>query len=212
MLEFPAFTSLCAWFVSTLPVQHAAISTLGEPFELSMVDASDEVATELEHTQLDLGVGPCWQAKASGVPVLVHDLRQGSELSWPALLTAAESHGVRSTYAFPMAVGAIDVGVVDLYSTTTHALTSNEVQNAWAMADVAAVRVVDQVLSELSTPPPQERSPKRSLHQATGMVMAQLGVPSDDALVVIRAHAFATGTSIPDVAEAIIRRDIDFSA
>jgi len=212
MLEFPAFSSLCAWFVSALPVQHAAISTLGEPFELETVCASDDVAAELERTQLDLGVGPCWQAKASRAPVLAHDLRLESDLSWPTLLTVAESYGVRSAYAFPMAVGAIDVGVVDLYATTTRALDAGEVENAWAMADVAAVRVVDQVLSELGSPPRTEGSPRRSLHQATGMVMAQLGVPSDDAMVVIRAHAFATGTSIPDVVEAIIRRDIDFSA
>jgi len=211
MLEFPAFSSLCDWFVSTLPIRHAAISTLGDPFALVAVSVSDAVAAELEQTQLDLGVGPCWEAKAAGTPVLVHDLQQASTLSWPALLTAAESRGVRSTYAFPMAVGAIDVGVVDLYATTTHALSPHEVQDAWAMADVAAVRVVDHVLSEVESPASMG-SPKRFLHQATGMVMAQLGVPSDDAMVVIRAHAFATGTSIPDVVQAIIRRDIDFSA
>lgn len=211
MLEFPAFTSLCDWFVSKLPIHHAAISTLGDPFELTTVGASDAIAAELEGMQLDLGVGPCWEAKAAGTPVLVPDLRQASTLSWAELLTAAESRGIRAAYAFPMALGAIDVGVVDLYATTAHALSPHDVEEAWAMADVAAVRVVDQVLSEL-TSPAAEASPRRFLHQATGMVMAQLGVPSDDAMVVIRAHAFAAGMSVPDVAQAIIRRDIDFSA
>ncbi|MDQ1176468.1 hypothetical protein [Microbacterium sp. SORGH_AS_0421] len=71
MLEFPAFTSLCDWFVSKLPIHHAAISTLGDPFELTTVGASDAIAAELEGMQLDLGVGPCWEAKAAGTPVLV---------------------------------------------------------------------------------------------------------------------------------------------
>jgi hypothetical protein len=212
MLEFPPYTSLCEWFVSALPVEHAAISTLGEPFDLETVCSSDELAAELERMQLEDGIGPCWQAKATGIPTVIHDLESGGDLSWTAFLAAAQSHGVRSTYVFPMTVGALDVGVVDLFATRAHALGPREVESAWAMADVAAVRVIDHLLGNLSGSAGSGGSPKRSIHQATGMVMAQLGIPSDDALVVIRAHAFATGTSIPDIAEAIIRRDIDFSA
>lgn len=212
MLEFPLYPSLCEWFVSTLPVEHAAISTLGEPFELETVCASDAVAAELERIQLDGGAGPCWHAKATGTPALLPDLRHGEDFSWPAFVDAAESFAVRSAYAFPMSVGAVDVGVVDLYATRAHALDSREVEAAWAMADIAAVRVVDHLLSNLGASSPPAGSPKRSIHQATGMVMAQLGIPSDDAFVVIRAHAFATGRTVSDIAEAIIRREIDFSA
>ncbi|MDQ1174143.1 hypothetical protein QE430_002450 [Microbacterium testaceum] len=66
MLELSPYTSLCEWFVSTLPVEHAAISTLGEPFDLETVCSSDPIAAELERIQLELGVGPCWQAKPPG--------------------------------------------------------------------------------------------------------------------------------------------------
>ncbi|CAN3702917.1 hypothetical protein MMX123_02950 [Microbacterium sp. MM2322] len=207
----PSSASLCMWFVSTLPVQHVAISTLSDPFELGIVCASDDVATELEQTQLDLGFGPGWQAKTARVPTLLPDVEHAHPAAWSALLTAAHAHRIRAMYAFPMTVGAIDVGVVDLYATTAHALNTRQVENAWAMAGVAAVRVVDRILTELNFPPSPQGLPGRFIHQATGMVMAQLRVPSTDALVVIRAHAFSTGTSIPDVAEAIIRRDIDFS-
>lgn len=212
MLELSPFTSLCEWFVSTLPVEHAAISTLGEPFDLETVCSSDPIAAELERMQLELGVGPCWQAKATGIPALIPDLDYGGDISWSDLLASAKSHGVRSTYAFPMTVGTVDVGVVDLFATRANALGPRDVEDAWAMADVAALRVLDHLLGNLSSSAEPGGLPKRLIHQATGMVMAQLGIPSDDALVVIRAHAFATGTSIPDIAEAIIRRDIDFSA
>ncbi len=43
------------------------------------------------------------------------------------------------------------------------------------------------------------------------MVVAQLRVAPDDALLIIRAHAFASGRTVREVAEAIISRDIDFS-
>ncbi len=186
--------------------------TLGEPFDLETVCSSDRIAAELERIQLELGVGPCWQAKFTGIPVVVPDLTIGGDLSWPDLHAAAKSHGIRSTYAFPMAVGTVDVGVVDLFATHANALDSRDVEDAWAMADVAGLRVLDHLLDNLNTPALAGSSPKRLIHQATGMVMAQLSIPSDDALVVIRAHAFATGTSISDIAEAVIRRDIDFSA
>ncbi len=212
MLEFPPHTSLCEWFVSTLPVEHAAISTLGDPFDLETVCSSDEIAAGLERMQLELGVGPCWQAKVTGIPALIPDLDASGDISWVDLLASAQSRGVRSTYAFPMTVGTVDVGVVDLFARKANALGPREVEDAWAMADVAALRVLDDLLGNLSGWARAGGLPKRSIHQATGMVMAQLGIPSDDALVVIRAHAFATGTPIRDIAEAIIRRDIDFSA
>ncbi|MDQ1174144.1 hypothetical protein QE430_002451 [Microbacterium testaceum] len=150
--------------------------------------------------------------EATGIPALIPDLKDGGDLSWSDLLASAQSHGVRSTYAFPMTVGTVDVGVVDLFATQADALGPRDVEDAWAMADVAALRVLDHLLGNLNSSAEPGGLPKRLIHQATGMVMAQLGIPSDDALVVIRAHAFATGTAIPDIAEAIIRRDIDFSA
>jgi len=43
------------------------------------------------------------------------------------------------------------------------------------------------------------------------MVIAQLRVPPDDALAVIRAHAFARSTSLQSVAEDVLDRRLTFS-
>jgi hypothetical protein len=36
-------------------------------------------------------------------------------------------------------------------------------------------------------------SSRREIHQATGMVLAQLNIAVDDAALLLRAHAFASG-------------------
>jgi hypothetical protein len=48
------------------------------------------------------------------------------------------------------------------------------------------------------------------VYQATGMVMDQLDCTAADALVRLRAHAFATNQTASDVAWAIVRRTLTF--
>jgi hypothetical protein len=48
------------------------------------------------------------------------------------------------------------------------------------------------------------------VNQATGMVVAQLRINPQDAVAVLRAHAFAHGVSLTTVAEAVLSRDLDF--
>jgi ANTAR domain len=47
---------------------------------------------------------------------------------------------------------------------------------------------------------------RAEVSQATGMLVAQLGVEPADALVRLRAHAYATGRSSTDVARDILDR------
>lgn len=207
-------SSLCVDFVNALPVPHIAISTLGAPFEVETICASDDVAAHLDETQLDSGVGPCWRARDTASPVLLPDLRQDPPTAWPVFLAAAARYGISSVYAFPMAVGLVDVGVVNLYATGAHALTVDQVDEAARLADSAGQRILRTALDGLDgldDDSSTNASPRRFVHQATGMVVAQLRVAPDDALLVIRAHAFASGRSVREVAEAIISRDIDFS-
>jgi hypothetical protein len=42
------------------------------------------------------------------------------------------------------------------------------------------------------------------------MVVAQLNLPPDDALAVLRAHAYAGNTSLEDVASRVLSRSVRF--
>lgn len=202
---------LCTEFVAALPVQHAAISTLGPPFELETICSSDALAARLDQLQLDYGEGPCWQAKANRSPVLLSDLREPLAASWPVVHAAIASHEIRAAYAFPLSVGRLSIGAVDLYSAEPDALSPANVATATAMADAAAVVVLRHAMDHRDDGARDDPSSRRVVHQATGMVIAQLHVPAEDALLVLRAHAFATAVSVADVAADVVARRLDFS-
>lgn len=51
---------------------------------------------------------------------------------------------------------------------------------------------------------------RAQIHQATGMIISQVGTRPEDALALLRAHAFATGATLLDVAQQITERRINF--
>ena len=51
---------------------------------------------------------------------------------------------------------------------------------------------------------------RRTIHQATGIVLAQLGMSADDALLIIQGHAFATDQPMMDVAASIVDGQLAF--
>jgi hypothetical protein len=53
---------------------------------------------------------------------------------------------------------------------------------------------------------------RAEVHQATGMVAAQLGVGVPDALVALRARAYVTGQRLSEVASEVLARRLRFAA
>jgi GAF domain-containing protein len=207
-------TTLCAPFLSLLPVSGAAVSILVRgAVGQSTVCASDRVAARLDELQFDLGEGPCWDAMWSGSPVLTPDFRRDGRASWPAfgeaVTNGAETAVVTSVFAFPLSIGSLDIGAIDLYSAYSAHLAEEQVAEAAELADVAAWQVLRRILGdELAEQPAYSR---REVHQATGMIIGQLDVSLEEASLLLRAHAFAAGRSVRDVANDVVARRIDLS-
>lgn len=212
-------TSICAPFLSVAPVQGAAVSVLSVRIGQSTVCASDDTAERLDELQFDLGEGPCWQALSTRLPVLTPDLRLNVPQAWPVFATAVredpQSRTVEAIFAFPLAVGSLDIGAVDLYSLEPQTLTDLQISRLSELSLIAAWQVLRIVIADSPDvdADDSDRSPssRREVHQATGMVLAQLAISAEDASVLLRAHAFATGRSVRDVASDIVARRIDFS-
>ncbi|WP_241246017.1 GAF and ANTAR domain-containing protein [Microbacterium sp. 4R-513] len=204
---------LCAPFVGAVGVTGAAISTLGAPFGSQTVCASSPVAARVDEIQIDLGEGPCWEALRTRRPVLQADLRGHSDERWPAASVALRQLDLGSLYAFPLFVGRLGVGSVDLYADVPRELSEEDVKDVTVLATIAARQVLRRTLDELGTVDegvPGGPYSRRELHQASGMVAAQLGVGVDDALVVLRGHAFASDRSVLEVAGDVVRRRLVF--
>jgi GAF domain-containing protein/ANTAR domain-containing protein len=203
---------LCKPFVEAFAVSGAVISTLGDPLGSQTVCASDAVAARIDEIQIDLGEGPCWNALHSRRPVLEQD-RQRLSSDWPAAHEALEELHLGALFAFPLHVGDLAVGSLDLYSTARRRLTPVQVQDITALASIAARQVLRRALAELVDGDDgisDGRFSRREVHQASGMVAAQLRIGVDDALVVLRAHAFAHGRSVRDVAGDVVERRLVF--
>ncbi len=204
-------------FVRSFPVTGAAVSTLGDLLGVQTVAATDRLAARVDEIQFDLGEGPCWEAVRSRRPVLLPDLRRDGGGAWPVFAEAVWSEGIRALFAFPLLVGPLEIGAVDLYSRRPLTLEAGQTQKAADFADATARQVLQAALQTASAGGDdyaEDNQPysRKIIHQATGMVLAQLGISADDARLVIQAHAFASDRSMMEVARDVLDRRIDFSA
>jgi GAF domain-containing protein len=201
-----------------LSITGAGISMVTTSGNRGVVCATDDVSARIEDLQLTLGEGPCVEAARSGAPVLIPDLRTPDDLvvdRWPAFLEGAGAVGVRAVFAFPLRIGAINVGVLDVYRSEPGPLRDGHLRAALLAADAAALALlhVDTASDDLfSDDDADTRSTYQlQVHQATGIVQVQLGVPTEEAFLMLRARAFALGRPLVDVATDVVARRLRFS-
>jgi GAF domain-containing protein len=105
---------------------------------VAFVEATDARARQLEELQFALDEGPCVEASRSDHPVLHPELTA----SGVGALAALDA-GVHAVFAFPLRVGAVRIGVLDLYRDTPGNLTAVELADAVAFADAAMQRLAE---------------------------------------------------------------------
>src|SRR4051794_17327159 len=208
---------ICELCVQMLGISGAGIAMVTAEGHRGVVCATDDVAAKIEELQLTLGEGPCIDAATALAPVLVPDLEDASDLAverWTAFIPGATETGVRAVFAFPLRVGAISVGVIDLYRDQPGQLDASKLTAALMAADAAALALLyTDVTGENAFPDDQDwpASYQLQVHQATGMVMAQTGLTIDQAFVMLRARAFADNRALVDLAGDVVARRVRFS-
>ena len=177
------------------------------------VYASDRVAADLEELTLTLGEGPSVDALTDG-PVLVSDLTDPDcAARWPAFTDAALRRGRTGVFSLPLRVGAIRLGVMDLYRDQPGALARGQLADALMLADTACALLLDGQRggAPLGTYMPVRAGPHHpEVHQATGMISIQLGVSIALALTRLRAYSYAHDRRLSDVAADVVARRLRF--
>ena len=172
--------------------------------------ASDAVAAQVNDLCLTLGEGPGLDAHRAGMPVSEPDLASPRRARWPSFGPPAVGAGVAAIFAFPLRAGAVRLGAVTLYQVHRGRLSDEQYADALVMAGVVA----SAVLGHQAGAPPGElaeeletlASSRAEVHQATGMISVQLEVSAAEALVRLRAHAYAEGRTLRDVAADVVGR------
>jgi hypothetical protein len=207
---------ICRACVAGLDVDGAAISLLTGSVARQTLAVTDDTAQLLEDLQFTLNEGACMEAAGTGRPVLVADLEEGSEVGrWPVFAAAVLEHSaVRAVFALPLQWGAVNLGVLDLYRCKPGALEDDQLRDAIACADTAALMMLG-----LRTEPDQGGAgwldhavaSRAEIPQATGMVSVQLDISAPEALARMRAHAFVHDRLLIDVARDVVGRRLAFT-
>lgn len=203
----------CEAFLSMFPITGAAVSTIGEVLGSETLAASDAQSARIDELQFDLGEGPCWDAMRSARPVLAPVVQKTGAERWPAFTHSVVQDGVTSLFAFPLAVGPVRFGAIDMYSSVPVKLTRSQTDQAGAMAEIVSRHVLRRALTAIGEDPEAGVSAysRRLIHQASGVVLAQIDVSADDARLVIQGQAFAAGTSMMSVAQDILDGRLRFT-
>jgi hypothetical protein len=205
---------LCSPFLELLPITGASISVFDDGGRQSTICASDAVAARIEELQFSLGEGPHWEALRTGKPTLVPNLTGAVHGHWPIFEAAVAELDVGALFAFPLSIGAVIVGVVDLYRESAGELGARALVTAASLAGTVAEPATRRAISSATDDDPQPEVPtpemRREVHQATGILLVQLDLTATDAFFRLKAHAYTSGRTLQDVARDVVARRIDF--
>jgi GAF domain len=201
---------LAAACVRSLPVSGAGLALMTDDGPAGTLAATDGAAKQLEELQFALGEGPCVDASRTGRPVLQPDLARTAPLRWPGFCSGALESGVRAVFAFPLRVGAIRLGVLDLYRDEAGPLTTAELAEALSFADAATLLLLHAQAGTAAPGAFPVLDDRAEVHQATGVVSVQAAVGLAEALVLLRARAFADHRALGDLARDVLSGTVDF--
>lgn len=165
--------------------------------------ASDSRARNWADLAFVAGEGPSHVAVRTRRPVTAPDLRDGSRDQWPGYATAVGDSGLAAVLAFPLSLGAVVLGVLEVFDDKPRGLTEDDLTSGVTLAMIGTEMMLDG-----SRPAEADLGPalefRAEVAQAQGMVMVDLGVSLADALVRLRAHSFATGEPLLDLSRRVI--------
>ena len=203
---------LCQACVTLLPVDGAAISVVHEGASRGTFGPSGQLSRLLDEYQFTFGEGPCLDAVRDGRAVLAPDLRDPAEHRWPVFAGAALERGVAAVFALPVALASTAVGALDVFRTDSGALPDRALHGALVAAELAAAPLLEALTVSAGWDPTENGSRELAalerveVYQATGMMVAAWDVSASEAVVRLRARAFATGRTASEIAWAVVER------
>ncbi len=163
-----------------------------------------------EELQYTLGEGQCVDAYSKDTVVAEPDLAEPVARRWPAFTPPALQAGVRAVFGFPLRVGTVRLGALNLYRDRPGPLNDEQHADALVVADVAARWVLEAQAGAPSGAVAKELEAGAdfhfAVHNAAGMVSVQEGISVAEALIRLRAFAFGNDRLLANVADDVVAR------
>ena len=203
---------LCVASADAVGVAGAGVILMSGGRALGSVCVSNSMTEAAEEVQYTLGEGPCVDAFRSKAPVMAPDLADPASTRWPGFSEGALAAGVRAAFGFPLLIESVCFGALNLYHDQPGQLSDDQFADALAVAFVASRTVLrwQSVAGPGSLAWQLEHVPmhRAAVQQAAGMVSVQADVSVADAIVMLRAHAFAMNQPISEVATEVVGGDL----
>lgn len=207
---------LCTMCAEVTGMSGAGIMLMSGDIARGSLCSTNSVSALVEELQFSLGEGPCVDAYKDDRAVLEPDLADPHTGRWLAFTGPAVAAGVRAIFGFPLQVGAVRLGALNLYRDSPGSLTDEQHADALVAADIAAQAIL---VLQAKAPPGMLAKELEAVadfryvvHQASGMVAAQLDISVVQALIRLKSHAFGNDLSLDAVAKDVVSRQLRFDA
>ncbi len=201
---------LCAVCPGIVGADGAGVMLMSGDVPRGSLCTTNGVSHLIEELQYALGEGPCVDAYQQDQVVAEPDLADPVTVRWLAFTPPALQAGVRAVFGFPLRVGAVRLGALNLYRGQPGSLSGDQHADALVVADVVARWVLE---AQAGAPPDVVADELQTgadfhyvVHNAAGMVSVQMGISVAEALIRMRAFAFGSDRLLNDVAEDVVAR------
>lgn len=208
--EPSTFVRLCEAGRRMLEGDAAALTIAYSDRGLVTVASTSPAAARLEDLQTVAGEGPTIEAVSSR-GVVVTDLDPDRLARWPLLSQHVERIPAGSmVMSIPLIAAGEPLGALTVHV----ALAASERLRVDA-AEFVGAALTAAILHDIEVGGPDvavERAwlEEAEVRRAVDMIVSQVGLPTQDALSLLRAQAFARDVPLQDVARDIVARRIDF--
>jgi GAF domain len=201
---------LCDLSTDILAVSGVGVMLMSGDLPLGSLCSTNAVSALVEELQYTLGEGPCVDAYQQDRVVIESDLANPRPPRWPAFSPQALEAGVRAVFGFPLGFGAIRLGALNLYKDQPGSLSDDQHADALALAEMIAHWVLDTQADAQPGALAEELELGTDLfsvvHNAAGAVSVQLGISVTEAMIRLRAYAFANERLLHEVADDVVNR------
>ncbi len=129
---------LCQVCAEVTAMGGAGIMLMADDAPQRSLCTTNEMSDLIEQLQYALHEGPCVDAYRQDGPVIEPDLVGPGTFRWLAFSPAAIEAGVRAVFGFPLKVGAVRLGALNLCRDRPGPLDDDQHADALVMADIAA--------------------------------------------------------------------------
>jgi hypothetical protein len=219
--SLPLCERMCRACAAVLEADGAAITLVPASPERVVLCATDPIAARIEDVQEVVAQGPTQHAFThnQAAEYVVDGSEGGSEGQWDRFAESVhELLGPVTVRAVPIRPGRRNpdavLGVLMLYRRGARPM-DRQADAIQTLADAVGAALIrdpeglDHPAGLDDNVGPWSR--RAWIHQATGMLVAQLRLTPPDALVLMRAHAYAHDQSLDEVAGLILSRELDFA-